>query len=324
MSISVIIPAYNVEKYIEDCLNSVLNQTFKDLEIIVVDDGSDDGTLNIIEEYASKDNRINLIKKDNKGPGSARNSGLDVASGEYIYMLDSDDILDTNALEELYELSTEKNTDLIMFKSENFNHNLNEPAEDKYYLLEQMPPSYNNKLFSFNDLVDDFDKIDIVVYTKFFKQDLIRDVRFDEDIIFEDNIFTIDYIYKANRIYFYNKKLYNRRLRKNSIITSTSKKHTDSVEVNRRMINNIKKHGYYDKVKEKLFVKNLTKLTYRLFDIQDEYKEYFFKILKEDFTNRKEEILNELDFNLIDEKTIYIFNSLLESSNYCEFESKIN
>ncbi len=324
MSISVIIPAYNVEKYIEECLDSVLNQTFKDLEIIVVDDGSDDGTLKIIEEYASKDNRIILIKKDNKGPGSARNSGLDVASGEYIYMLDSDDILDSNALEELYELSTEKNTDLIMFKSENFNHNLNKPAEDKYYLLEQMPSSYNNKLFSFNDIVDDFDKIDVVVYTKFFKHDLIRDVRFDEDIIFEDNIFTIDYIYKANRIYFYNKKLYHRRLRENSIITSTSEKHTDSVEVNRRMINHMKKHGYYDKVKEKLFVKNLTKLTYRLFDIQDEYKEHFFKVLKEDFSNHKEETLNELDFNLIDEKTIYIFNSLLESSNYCEFESKIN
>ena len=98
--LSVIIPVYNVEPYLEQCLDSVINQTYKNLEIICINDGSTDNSLKILEKYQKKDNRIKLINQKNKGLSEARNAGLDVAKGEYIAFVDSDDYLELNAYEE--------------------------------------------------------------------------------------------------------------------------------------------------------------------------------------------------------------------------------
>ena len=95
--ISIIIPVYNVEKYLDECLNSAANQTFENIEIICVNDGSTDGSLEILESHASKDKRIRIISQENKGVSSARNEGLDAARGKYIYFMDSDDYMDLNA-----------------------------------------------------------------------------------------------------------------------------------------------------------------------------------------------------------------------------------
>ena len=91
--ISVIIPVYNVESYLRQCLDSVVNQTFEDIEIICVDDGSTDGSLDILNKYASSDNRFKIISQPNQGLGTARNNGLKLACGNYIYFLDSDDYI---------------------------------------------------------------------------------------------------------------------------------------------------------------------------------------------------------------------------------------
>ena len=92
--ISVIIPCYNVEDYISECLNTVINQTFKELEIIVIDDGSKDCTKDIIEKFAKKDKRIIVINQENSGPSAARNRGVEIARGQYIGFIDSDDYID--------------------------------------------------------------------------------------------------------------------------------------------------------------------------------------------------------------------------------------
>ncbi len=113
--VSVIIPVYNVEKYLKECLDSVVNQTLKDIEIICVNDGSTDNSLQILEEYAIKDDRITVINQDNKGVGAARNIGLKLARGEYINFLDSDDYLDLQCYEKLYQKITEYNADLCQF-----------------------------------------------------------------------------------------------------------------------------------------------------------------------------------------------------------------
>ena len=324
VKISVIIPTYNVEEYIEDCLNSIINQTFKDMEIICINDGSQDNTLKILKEYETKDSRIKVIDQKNKGAGSARNAGLNIAKGEYILFIDADDFIELNTLTELYGLAKEKNTDLIIFKSKNFINNPNEPFEEKYNEMEQIPSSFKNKVFSFKDLLKDFSRIDVTIWTKFFKHDLIENVRFDEDVIFEDNLFTIDYIFNAHRIYFYDKQLHHRRLRPNSLITNThNRKHADGIKVNNRMIKKIKDAGYYEDVKEQLFVKNFTKISYRFIEIADEHKEYFFDCLKEDLNKNEKQIRNELDFSLIDERTTFIFNTMLECTNFRELELKI-
>ena len=104
IKISIIIPVYNTEKYLKKCLDSIINQTLKSLEIICIDDCSTDNCLHILKEYQLKDNRIKIIEqKENKGQGVARNLGLNIAEGEYIMFLDPDDWLELNALEILYK-----------------------------------------------------------------------------------------------------------------------------------------------------------------------------------------------------------------------------
>ncbi len=111
--ISVIVPIYNVEKYLRECLDSIVNQTFKDLEIILINDGSKDNSLEIINEYASKDNRIVVIDKPNGGYGSACNAGLDRATGEYVAIVEPDDYIELNMYEDLYNLSQNGSIDIV-------------------------------------------------------------------------------------------------------------------------------------------------------------------------------------------------------------------
>ena len=118
--VSVIIPIYNTEKYLKECLNSVINQSLVDIEIICINDGSTDNSIEILNEFKKQDGRISVISQDNQGQAVARNKGLSLANGEYIYFMDSDDILDLTALEKVYSLSKENDLDLIIFKLINF------------------------------------------------------------------------------------------------------------------------------------------------------------------------------------------------------------
>ena len=112
--VSVIIPIYNTEKYLRKCLDSVCNQTLSDIEIICVNDCSTDNSLEILEEYASKDNRIKLIDfKENKGAAVARNAGIDEAKGEYIGFVDSDDFIDLDFYEKLYNKAVKSGADCV-------------------------------------------------------------------------------------------------------------------------------------------------------------------------------------------------------------------
>lgn len=111
--ISILVPCYNVEKYIRQCMDSIVNQTLKDIEIICINDGSKDNTLSILQEYAQKDDRITVIDKSNSGYGHSMNMGLDKASGEYIGIVESDDFADLNMFEELYELAKSNNVEVV-------------------------------------------------------------------------------------------------------------------------------------------------------------------------------------------------------------------
>ena len=112
--VSVIIPVYNVEKYLRECLDSVVNQTLREIEIICVDDGSTDSSLDILKEYASKDNRITVIGQQNLHAGVARNAGLAVARGEYLSFLDSDDFFELNMLAEMYNTAKKDGSDTVI------------------------------------------------------------------------------------------------------------------------------------------------------------------------------------------------------------------
>jgi glycosyltransferase involved in cell wall biosynthesis len=132
VKISVIIPVYNIEDYLKECLDSIVNQSLDDIEIICVNDGSTDSSLDILKEYGNADSRVRIISQENKGIGCARNTALTSVKGEYVYFMDGDDILELDALEKLYNLAVERDVDFIMFKISNFNEDTGEIIDDEF------------------------------------------------------------------------------------------------------------------------------------------------------------------------------------------------
>lgn len=116
--VSVIIPVYNAEKYLRQCLDSVVNQTLRDIEIICVDDGSPDSSLSLLQKYASGDNRIKILQQENSGAGIARNKGLAMASGKYILFLDSDDFFELDLCENLFYQAEKTEADIILYDAD--------------------------------------------------------------------------------------------------------------------------------------------------------------------------------------------------------------
>ena len=115
--ISIIVPIFNGELYLEECLNSLVNQTFNDIEIICVNDGSTDNSMKILEDFQKKDSRIEIISQPNQGVSIARNNGVNQANGEYVLFVDSDDWLDLDACAELYSNAVSNDSDIVLFNS---------------------------------------------------------------------------------------------------------------------------------------------------------------------------------------------------------------
>lgn len=141
--VSVIIPVYNVEKYLPQCLDSVVKQTLKEIEIICVDDGSTDNSLEILKEYAAKDNRITVIAQKNLHAGVARNAGLAIAKGEYLSFLDSDDFFELNMLEETYNIAEKEKTEIVFYQYKKYNNQTGKTEETQGINI-SFPISRNN------------------------------------------------------------------------------------------------------------------------------------------------------------------------------------
>ena len=175
--ISIIIPIYNVEQYLRQCLDSVINQTYKNLEIILVDDGSTDNSGKICDEYAVKDNRIKVIHKENGGVSSARNAGIDIAKGEYIGFVDSDDYIEKDMYEYLLYLCLKYKTKVSV--CEYFSNNqINLYSHEQYIPIETW---YSHPL------------VTAYVVVKLFSKDSIKNIRFKTDIfVGEDGLFSLE------------------------------------------------------------------------------------------------------------------------------------
>ena len=214
--ISVIIPVYEVEKYIEKCLDSVINQTYTNLEIILVEDGSKDNSSKICDEYAKKDKRIQVIHKENAGVSSARNTGLDKANGKYIAFIDSDDYVDKEYIEYLYNEITKNNADISICGTIDIDENENVCKESKKIektlnLEETLQELLQEKYYS------------SVVWAKMYKAELAKKVKFNENLkIAED----FDYLYniiknlEKTRVNT-TKSLYYYKIRTNSATTNS-------------------------------------------------------------------------------------------------------
>lgn len=155
VAISIVIPVYNIENYLEKCLDSLINQTFKDIEVICVNDGSKDKSLDILNEYAKKDSRFKIINQENSGSGSARNNGLNNAQGKYVQFLDGDDYFEPEMLEKLYNLAENHKADIAVCSSRKVDDegNITETRNPNSPLNLNLIPF--NKVFNYEDFPND-------------------------------------------------------------------------------------------------------------------------------------------------------------------------
>lgn len=200
LKISVIVPIYKVEKYLDRCIDSIINQTYKHLEIILVDDGSPDYCPQMCDEWAKKDNRIKVIHKINGGVSSARNAGLDVATGEYIQFVDSDDYLELDACETLINKIVNNNADIVVSAFKSIGKHIKCIKTENFSTHKLMQAVQN--LYKYGALN--------AVWNKLYKKDVINNIRFQEDMKYgEDLYFNLQYIKKCRTIVYTSQQLYN-------------------------------------------------------------------------------------------------------------------
>lgn len=212
--ISIIVPVYNVELYLKKCIETIINQTYKNLEIILVDDGSTDNSGKICDEYALKDNRIKILHIENGGPAVARNAGLDIATGEYIGFIDSDDYIELDMYETLYNAMIKTNAGLVICNwykgyEDNWRKNIVYPKKEILTPNEAFEVFYNN----------------MYVWNKLYRKDVVKNLRFVETYA-QDVLYTFTTLRRIDKVVFLNEyKCYYRN-------NPTSRQHSKKFKKN--------------------------------------------------------------------------------------------
>lgn len=290
--ITVIIPVYNVKPYLSKCIESVIKQSYKNLEIILVDDGSDDGSFSVCKEFSKKDNRIKLYHTENLGLSHARNVGLDHASGEYIIFVDSDDYIRKDMISTM--VSKGEDADLVICNYEKVLSDSDKKIPQDAKCLKD--DNWNFKQFWEHYYLENLGIFCCVAWNKLYKKELFKDIRYPIDKIHEDEYIINDIIGRCNRIRVIKNSLYYYVQRKDSIMHASYKGCFDGAEAFLNRCNSFEKYGL-----TKVLEKNLdyiptelimgleemkgqrnAKIRYEL--LREKYNFFLKKYLKENFS----------------------------------------
>ena len=210
--VSVIIPVYNAEEYLEQCVGSVMNQTLQDIEILCVDDGSPDNSLEVLKRLQAKDDRIRIISQPNGGAGAARNNGLRHATGEYLSFLDADDFFEPNMLEEAVAAADQYRADFVVFNSDQYHMDKEKFVEVPWVLRTADIPPYMP--FSYRQLTDNVFKTFVGwAWDKLYRRSFVmeHDIWYQEQRTTNDMLFVFTALVTAKRIAIVNKVLAHQR-----------------------------------------------------------------------------------------------------------------
>lgn len=215
---SIIIPVYNTAKYLEKCLNSIFKQKFSSFEVICIDDGSNDNSIEIIKKY----NNVLLLKQNNSGSGYARNEGLKIAKGEYVLFIDSDDWVNIDYLNKINN-SLKNNPDVLIFGALTYDGDILRKGN---YSVNKIPKKYLNKTFNKNDFKKDIFKFPPTAWTKAYKKEFLikNNIKFQNIKIGQDQIFFIKSMLLADKINILNENIYCYQKKRKGSVTSIKKK----------------------------------------------------------------------------------------------------
>lgn len=244
--ISIIMPVYNVEKYIRRCLDSIISQTFTDWECICIDDGTPDSSGKICDEYAQKDSRFVVIHKENGGVSSARNAGLDVAKGEWICFCDSDDWVEKDYISSWYDFVKDSSYDIVVANVIDEYSDKSVPVVEK---LEEIPHLNIPKFFT--------QEYRGGLWVTFVKNNLLKqnNIKFGKEIFFgEDFLFKIECLSVAKKVFYVNKFTYHyNKFNENSACQKiSSKKCLSMLNAVRKSVETVKNHGLYENYKDSI------------------------------------------------------------------------
>lgn len=269
-SVSVVIPVYNVEEYLKECLDSVVNQTYGDLEILLVDDGSTDGSSKICDSYAARDSRITVVHQANAGLSAARNKGIDLASSKYITFIDSDDVIALNFIELLMNKIESENADIAECDFLDFFSDLPSFDSDETFSLK-------TGMQSLHDLYD-ISARNVTAWGKIYKTELFSSVRYPVGKTHEDVFTTYKLFYFAKKVVQLKSRLYYYRKRSGSITASFNRKRLDILDAYCEINDFFVEHGVDD-----LIGKNWKAGIYNCFSlnlIKSEYKKEIYDKFK--------------------------------------------
>ncbi len=282
VKVSIIVPIYNTEKYLKKCLDSLVSQTLKDIEIICVNDGSTDSSIQILEEYKNKDTRIKVINKENSGYGNSMNIGISSASGEYIGIVESDDFVKNNMFEDLYELA--KNNDLDLLKSDFYYYTTKDNQSRKAGKIKK---ELQGKVFNIGDdpaIVKMMPSIWSAIYKRTF---LIENgINFLETpgASYQDTSFAFKALVSAERMMFTGEAyLYYRQDNENSSVKSKEKVYAVSTEwdeISRFLDNNLSLKNIVNDYK---LVAQFNGYRWNLIRIDSQYRDEFIELFSKTF-----------------------------------------
>ena len=317
--ISVIIPVYNVEKYLEDCLDSVCNQSFEDMEIICVNDGSCDNSLDILNDYAKRDDRIKIISQPNQGLGAARNAGLSHANGNYIYFMDSDDYIELDTLEKLYSNALSNSSDMVLFKFQTVDDFKNVYKRGAAFKIDDnfVDVDYDNFTFTCKDVKNHVMNSAFSACLKLYKKEFADKINltFPVGLHFEDVPVHVKAMIEAEKLSFVPESLYNYRSNPDSILNS-SVNSFDIFSVIDLVEDYLTEKSYYEEF-ENEFIK--FKIAQILQYFKTEKSDDYFNKTKEEFLKIKIKDDKNLGKNILDE-----YNRILSSNNYEDYINQTN
>lgn len=323
--VSLIIPVYNVGEFLEESIGSILNQTLPSIELVCVNDGSKDNSLEILQKFAKDDPRVKIIDQPNAGCGAARNKALDNARGEYIYFFDPDDYILPNTLEELYNNAVSNDSDFVVFKIASFidGHpiNYNSPgfAFDKIFENRD----FNNFTFTYKDVKRHVLLSAFAPWSKFYKKsflDKYPDFRFHRDVAFDDVPFHVQSMLRASRISFIPKYFYHYRLSNPNSVNNTSSNAPDILRIIDIVEDFLKTEGFYEEFKEEFIIFKIIQMsTY----ISSSGSEDYFNVVKQNII--------DLDFNNTDvpesilrrNNTLKFYRAVINSNSIEEYERNL-
>lgn len=250
--VSVILPVYNVEQYLRQCMDSIVGQTLQEIEIICVDDGSTDTSLDILKEYEQRDERVRVICQQNAGAGAARNNGLSVAKGEYLSFLDSDDFFELDMLEKTYQKAKENKAQILVFRSDQYREDLDKFVNVTWTLREKELPPYrpmNHRTFT-----DNVFKIFVGwAWDKLFEREFVLEygLKFQEQRTSNDLLFVFSALVLAKRIEIVDEPLaHQRRNNPNSLSNTREKSWQCFYEALKALKENLIKFGLYQELEQ--------------------------------------------------------------------------